>query len=113
MTTTLPASAMLPPRRRQGLPQVRPVPGEPVGVTRRGLGRLGLEPPDRARPGVGELMDATDPGPAHVSRTQTALLAIEHRINVTLEDQIRLLERVVVRPRHALRLVLNHEHRGQ
>ena len=79
--------------------EVGPVAGEAVRVARRGLGRLRLQPPDPALADVAELVDASDAGPGHVAGAEAVGLAVEDALDLALEDQVGLLERMVVRRR--------------
>ena len=58
-------------------------------------------------------MDAADARPEHVAGAQEDRLAVGERLDLALEDVVRLLERMVVRLRDAAGLVLHHEHRVQ
>src|SRR5438067_9503853 len=101
-TTTQPVSAMA------LLPQVLPVAHEPVRVAAGWLRCLGLQPAQRTGTGVAERVHATDPGERDVTRAQPVPLAVEGALPLALEEQVRLLERVVVRAGHPAQVVADH-----
>lgn len=58
-------------------------------------------------------MNGAHSGEGHVSYAQSIVNAIKYRINLTIKDQIGLLERMIVGSGHTPRLVLDHEHRSK
>ena len=76
----------------------------------RRLRRLGLEPAHRLAAGVAERVHAPGARPGDVAPLQPVRLTVEHRVGGAGQDQVRLLERMVMRPGHPVRLVLHHEH---
>ncbi len=54
-----------------------------------------------------------DAGEHHVARPQGDLLAVEDALDLAVEEEVRLLERVVVDLRRATRLVVDGEDRQQ
>src|SRR3954469_12117877 len=93
--------------------QVVPVSCVPIRVAARRLRRLRLEPAQRTAPHVAEAVHASDACPRDIARPDRVLDAVEGRHRLALEEVVRLLERVVVRARDAVGVVLHHEHRRQ
>jgi hypothetical protein len=56
---------------------------------------------------------AADRRERHVARPQLVPLAVELALRPALQEQVRLLERVVVPAGRTVRVVVDHEHRGQ
>ena len=75
------------------------------------LGGLGLDPADAFGAGVVEAVDRADAGERDVARPEGVVLAVELALDLAGEEDVRLLERVVVRLGGAAELVVDGEHR--
>ncbi len=80
-----------------------------VLVRRAGSGRL--EPEHGVALGLVERVDAADAGPEDVAGPERVALPVRDDLDLAVEHEIRLLERMVVRVRHGAGLVEDHEHR--
>src|SRR3954451_6826783 len=121
MTTTEPFAVMLllasgsgsgaagAERVLEPLPCLRP----PIRMATRRLRRLRLDPADPLRAGVVEAVDAADAGEDDVARPKRRRLAVELGLDLAGQEEVRLLERVVVRLRRAADLVVDREDREQ
>src|SRR6476469_244594 len=76
-----------------------------VGVARRRLRRLRLDPADLLRAVVVEAVDAADRREHHVAGVDLVDGPVELRLDVAGEEEVSLLERVVVLLGRAARLV--------
>src|SRR5215468_10063466 len=110
--STVPAMASVSFLIRGDGAKVVPVAREAVGVPARRLRRLGFEPPDGSVAYVAETVNAPDAGERDVARREVVGLAIEDRLRLPLQEQVRLLEGMVMRTSDPGWLVLDHEHRG-
>src|SRR6188472_2734790 len=110
MTTTHPSPAMASVRSfLESLPVVEPS----VGMAFRRLRRLGLDPAHAARAGVEEAMGGADAREDDVAGADRVHRAVELRGDLAVEEEVRLLERVVVDLRRSARLVIDGEHGEQ
>src|SRR5690349_4380904 len=91
------------------LPGVDPAVGVPGGRLR----GLCLDPSHAAVAGVEEAVRRADPGEHDVARAQRDFLTVEDALDLTIEEEVRLLERMVVDLGRATRLVVDREHRQQ
>ena len=71
---------------------------------------LRLEPAHRLAARVPERVHAPGAGPGDVAPLQPVGLPVQHRVGRAGQDQVRLLERMIMRAGHPVRLVLHHEH---
>ena len=93
------------------LGEVVPVALVPVRVARRRPGRRRLEPPHRLSLRLVERVHAPGARPEDVARPERVAVAVRDDVDLSFEDVVRLLERVVVRVGAGSRLVVDHEHR--
>src|SRR5262245_15388722 len=89
--------------------ELRPRRQPAVRMTHRRLRRLGLDPADLLGPVVVEAVDPTDRREHDVARPDRVDVAVELRLDLALEEEVGLLERVVVLLGRAARLVVDRE----
>src|SRR5512132_255341 len=51
--------------------------------------------------------------PGNVARAEDDGLAIEGRLRLSFTEEVRLFERMIMRTRRSIQVVLHHEHRGE
>src|SRR5436305_14125353 len=88
------------------LPGVDPAVGVPGGR----LGGVRVDPADAALARVEEPVSRAHAREHDVTRAQRRLLAVKNGLDLTVEEEIGFLERVVVDLRGAARLVVDSEH---
>ena len=79
----------------------------------RRLRRLGLDPAHATGAGVEEAVGGADAREDDVAGADGVDLAVQLRLDLAVEEEVGLLERVVVDLRGAARLVVDGEHREQ